>query len=415
MDQVFSRSDDVRHHNRRRILNAVRRGGISSRTDIGEVTGLSAATISAITSDLLDEGLLHPPTSKAIKAMGRGRPKVALQMNSNAGMICSIYFQLNLITAALVDYAGNEICDYTVEISTKDITASEIKFALISCIEEAMKIAKRGGNLRRIAVGFQGVADVEGKTVIWSPICTQRDIPIQHWLETHFGVPSRVANDCDMIAQALNWRDPIKYGENFAAILLAHGVGMGLFLRRNIINGVRSSGNEFGHMSYIPNGALCRCGNRGCIEAYAGDYAISRHAKGEAENTAPSELLDLQNLDAIATVARAGDLKAITAIENAGAAIGTGLASLFALVDAFPIVLVGPGASLFDLMETSLRAALETSPGLNQLHSLEIDCYPDEISLVRQGCTISALMLQDAEMAQHRSNSRVVNAVEAMI
>ncbi|CAN0598471.1 unnamed protein product, partial [Laminaria digitata] len=97
------RSDDVRKRNRRRILAAVRRGNLVSRTDIGQQTGLSAATVSAITSSLLQEGLLMlPPAMGEAPAGGRGRPKVALAINPDAGLVGSVIFQFNRISAALI-------------------------------------------------------------------------------------------------------------------------------------------------------------------------------------------------------------------------------------------------------------------------------------------------------------------------
>ncbi len=398
-----TRSDDVRIQNRRRVLAAVRRGDVVSRTDIGKITGLSAATVSAITSDFLDEGVLIPPQMENASPPGRGRPKVALELNPEAAMICAVYVQLNGISAAMVDYAGCTISEASLDITTLGISMDEIRTSLTSCVNEALaQSGQHASHLCRIAVGFQGVTDVEGSSVLWTPICGLHMIPVRQWLETAFGVPTKVANDCDLIARALNWRDPDKYGQNFGAILLAHGVGMGLYLRDGIINGTRSSGVEFGHMTYIPNGALCRCGNRGCIEAYAGDYAIIRRARGEAEDAPPPDLLASTDLGKIKVAANNGDADALAAIESAGSAIGTGLASLYALVDPFPVVLVGRGSIFFDQLEAALRQGLSAAPGGDAQKNIEIDCYEDETPLVHEGCAISALLIQDEEMSERR-------------
>lgn len=402
------RSDDMRHHNRAQILSAIRRNKTVSRTEISAQTKLSAATVSAITSDLLDEDILSridPETldSADRTSTGRGRPKVSLGIKSTSAMVCAVYFQLNLVSASMFDYAGNLVSVYTIEISTEDITQDEIRMALIASIQGALDRANSDKQiLRHIELGFQGVTDFAGQHVLWTPICAENNLPIKNWLEGHFGVSAHVANDCDLIAQALNWRDPVKYGENFATVLLAHGVGMGLFLRGGIINGTRSSGMEFGHMNYTPGGALCRCGNLGCIEAYAGDYAICRRAKGQPNNVSPSGVMELADLTEVLDAAKNNDANAIAAIEEAGAAIGMGLASLFAIVDTFPIVLVGRGATLFELMEPAIRQALETAPGDGQLTDVEIECFADERPLVREGCSIRALMALDKEVAGRR-------------
>ena len=398
-----TRPNDMRHLNRWRVLSAVRRSGIASRTEISDLTKLSAATVSAITSDFLDEGVLVPPKQTGTTPTARGRPKVALMVNPEASLVCAAYFQLNYVSAAIVDYAGNTVAEHSAQIDTKSMSTDQICADISDCISKALdKANTTSDRLRRIAVGFQGVTDVEHRMVLWTPIIAERNLPIADYLEHEFGCPSQVTNDCDMIARALNWREPEKYGENFAAVLLARGVGMGLFLRKGVVNGIRSSAIEFGHMTYIPNGDLCRCGNRGCIEAYAGDYAISRRANGLDGKICTDESVDATDIRAVATSARAGDPKAIEAIEIAGSAIGTGIASMYALVDTFPLVLVGRGAELFDIMEPSIRAALESSPSDREFRRVAIDCYPNEKQLVQEGCAISALLLQDDEMAKRR-------------
>lgn len=398
-----ARTNDLRSQNRSRVLRAVRRAGVVSRTEIGDLTGLSPATVSAITSDFLDEGVLIPPRPEKVEGQGRGRPKVALQINPEAAIVCAVYFQLNLVSVELVDYAGTSLGEFSQELESRKLKLEEIRKALTDCIYKGLKASGLKKNaLSRIALGFQGVTDAEGTRVLWTPICSQKNIPVCQWLEEEFGVPIKVSNDCDRIAQALNWREPGKYGSNFGAVLLAHGVGMGLHLGDGIINGIRSSGFEFGHMTYKPNGALCRCGRRGCIEAYAGDYAIKRRAQGESDQTPPADLLAVPDLDSILDAARNNDRNAIAAIEEAGAAIGTGLASLYTLLDRFPVVFVGRGTALFSMMEDSVETSIGTAPGDGDEQLPGIQCYPQEAPLVQEGAAISALLQHDEELASNR-------------
>lgn len=400
------RPDDVRSRNRRQVLSAVRRGGVVSRTDISKKTGLSAATISAITSNLIADGILVPPPSEKKPDAGRGRPKVALTINPKAACVGAVIFRVNTASATIIDYAGHTLGEHTIEFSTSHAKAEDIKSALVDCLKTALENSgQTKKSLQNIAVGVQGVVDVDGTQMIWSPITATRNLPIKAWLDEEFDASTHVSNDCDMIALALNWANPDLFYSNFAAVLLANGVGMGLFLRGGLINGTRSSGAEFGHMTYVPGGALCRCGSQGCIEAYASSYAISRRAKNESESTPPPEFLSLHDIDDIADLARAGDCHALAAFEAAGAAIGTGLANMYALVDSFPVALVGSGAVAFDLMEKPLRDALSASMAGNQADDLAIDCYTDERKLVQEGCAASALFVQDEEMANRKSTA----------
>ena len=97
--------------------------------------------------------------------------------------------------------------------------------------------------------------------------------------------------------------------------------------------------------------------------------------------------------------ARNGEPAAAKAIHTAGLAIGTGLVSLFALVDTFPIALIGRSTSAFDLMEGPIRKALSNTVAGGYTTDIDIDCFADEKPLVREGCAITALLVLDEEIA----------------
>ncbi|MEL7229467.1 MAG: ROK family transcriptional regulator [Pseudomonadota bacterium] len=404
--------EDVRGANRHRIITALRQLGSTSQRELGRETGLSAATISSITKELMgDDVVVVAPHEKAEK--GRGRPTVKLALNGKRATVCTVFFQLQNVTARVVDYTGQTLAEDIMTLDGAPVEASAteqtgfsrqaIRDVLFDSIGRVLwRIGPHQPAVDFIAVGFQGVADVAGRTVLWSPITAQRDLPICDWIENRFGVTCKVANDCDMIVMGLAYEQGDRYRENFGAVLLSYGVGMGLHLRGEIINGTRSSGVEFGHMTYIPDGALCRCGNRGCVEAYSADYAIARAAAGLSPDTLPSAVPSPVSLNSIADAALDGDEKAQKALRMAGAAVGTALASLYALVDAFPVAIVGRSAALFDLMKPAITAALDTAPGVNPAGSQTVHHVEDDAALVNAGCMLAALQAQDDAFAHRR-------------
>lgn len=388
----IARPNDLRRQNRRRVLTAIRRQGTLSRTDIRNSTGLSAATVTAIVSELTDQGVIAKPHLETQRARTRGRPKVALTINPRIATVGTMVFKRNTVSATLVDYAGHTVSERTLKRETEALDLPEIRDLILGCMNEAIEEAGLAEPPKRIAVGVQGTTDVDGETMLWSPITPHRNVPLGAWLHGHFKAPVRIWNDCDMIAQALHWHEPAHYEKNFAAVLLSYGVGMGLFQNGELVNGTRSSGMEFGHMTYIPDGAPCRCGRHGCIEAYVGDYAISSHAAGTQADDGT------RNIRIIMQAARNGDRKALDALEAAGRALGTGLANLFALMDPFPVALVGSGAAAFEFMEQPLRAVLAKSLAGASSSSIDISCFPDEMPIIHKGCAISALLVLDREI-----------------
>jgi len=399
------RSDDMRRRNRLRIIQIVRRRGAISRGEIAQEAALSPATVSTISNDLIAEGVLVARGSENGPSTGRGRPSIDLSINPECRNAVLLILKIGAVNVAIVDYAGTVIARQEFELDMAGIDSDTFRESLIAEIRqtwEASGLAPR--QLARIAVGVQGTTDISGRIFLRSPMTPLTDLPIADWLEEGFGVPVRLANDCDLIAKALNWRDPGRYNDNFAAILLAHGVGMGLFLRGQIVNGTRSSGTEFGHMMYKAGGALCRCGAKGCIEANAGDYAIMRRYRQQPFDAIPASHVAAGDLARAASEAREGNPLARESFAAAGRALGSGLAGIYALVDPFRIVFAGHGAIAFDLMEPALREILGESNAA-AARDIPIDLYVDEMPLVLEGCGIGALSEIDADQADRVSDA----------
>ncbi len=392
---MITRSDDLRVRNRHRVMNAVRCRGALSRIDIARETGLSAATVTAIATELVENEIVVTVEENDRQRTGRGRPKTALAVNPDMAVVVTTVFKRNTIVSAVFDYAGTRICEQMVEADTSSLSLDDIRALLDRSIAGVLETAGKDDRLRRIVVGVQGPTDIDGSRLLWSPVIEHRDLPIAAWLSERFGVPVKVRNDCDMIAQSLHWHEPERFGTDFAAVLLSYGVGMALFRGGRPANGRLSSAMEFGHMTYMPDGALCRCGKSGCIEAYAGDYAISRRAMGRAPSGCA---VNAPDLDKVVAAAEAGDPDALNAIEVAGAALGTGLANLFVLTDPLPVALVGAGTKAFAFMEGPLRRALHESQSGGQGDPVEIACFVDEMPIIQQGCAINALLVIDREI-----------------
>lgn len=381
------------------VISAVRRASQPSRTEIAATTGLSHSTISTISSDLIAEGILAEAKGSEPVSMKRGRPQVALTLEPRAASIVAVVLSLNSLSAAIIDYAGNTIVEDTRRLVTQRMPAEALIDECIAMIRRLIEgVDTTVGPVLRIVIAVQGITDSGSRKLLWSPITKQDDIPFADRLEQEFGVPVTVENDCNMIAEALRWRDPVRYRDDFIAILLSHGIGMGLVIKGELFTGTQSSGAEFGHMIHRPDGALCRCGRRGCIEAYAGNYAIWRNAKLGDENAEPLADLSDDDITALADAARDHDGPEREAFRKAGEAIGFGLGSMFALFDPAPLAFVGVGATAFDLMEPHVLSAIAKTAGGLHSKAISFDTEPNEIPLKREGAMMRALLHVDQEI-----------------
>lgn len=394
---VRIRHDDLRRRNRALVLAAIRRASLPSRTEIAAATGLSHSTISAISSDLLLEGILSEPGSTETLALKRGRPQIAIGLNPDAAAIVTVDLSLNSLTAALIDYAGNVISDSRKRPSTRELSAIELVGETVSIIRHLLD-EQPLVQPRRIVISIQGVSDATSRTMLWSPITVHTDMAFADGLEAAFNIPTTVENDCNMMAFALRSRDPEIYHEDFIAILLSHGIGMGMVLKGDMFTGTHSSGGEFGHMIHRPGGALCRCGRRGCLEAYAGNYAIWRNATGQPEDQMPARDVIDADIAALAAIARHHAGPEREAFRIAGEALGFTLGSVFALIDPAPLAFVGVGATAFDLIEPALRHAIAQTAGGQHSASIRFSTEPDEAILIREGSAKRALEYVDNQV-----------------
>lgn len=406
----IARSDDLRRENQRRILAALRAESPLSRTELTAATGLSASTVTAITSALLVADYLVEAPRKDSGNGGdagllgrRGRPQVALALNPGAASIGALTLTLNRLSAALVDYSGSVILEVVEKVDTLALAREEFGRRFVALLKRALDEAgSSAGPLRHIALTVQGVSDAKGTRIHWSPILTHRDLQIDDDLRDAFGTSVSIANDANMIATALKAREPHIYDQSYAAILLSHGIGMGLVLGGRPFNGILTSAAEFGHMCHIPKGALCRCGRHGCIEAYAGDYGIWRNATGGDPEVVPDWDIDRETMSALAERAKQGDAAAGEAYRSAAAAIGHGLRNLFTLLDPFPIAFVGSGVLAFDLMEPMIRTSLGRKGIGLAYDDAEFHCYENDLELTLTGTIVTGLTALDRSITLNK-------------
>ena len=438
-------SDELRLANRARILGVLRSHGKMARKHIGELTSLSAATVTLVTAELIEEGLIAELPAQAPQALApqakasgshspapspdqtgsqsppprarRGRPQVLLDLLPGAGTIVVVSVLLNRVEAHLYDYCGNTITQVEKTVKTAGLTHKTLLSTLCGVLDQCLENKAHARALKTISLVCQGTVSSESGSMLWSPIFALTNVALCEPLSKRYGVNTTIQNDCNMIATALNdqqvlsqlshasstesdvstaaasrGRDKVDFSpvtnadhDDFAAVLISYGIGLGVVHRGGIVSGSRSSGTELGHMIHQADGALCRCGRRGCIEAYAAEYAIWRHATGKSPDSAPSDKIQRREFQQIIDRAMQHDGIERQAFAQAGTAIGQGLASLFAIFDPFHIILVGNQFDYLRLLQPTMSQALTHFVGDSAADYIALyDNLPDA-ELVRLG------------------------------
>jgi predicted NBD/HSP70 family sugar kinase len=349
--QLKADSDQIRRQNRGLVLSTLRRDGPSARIELGRKTDLSPATITSITGDLIAEGLVRCSAEEGAARPGPGRPQVKLALDPDAGLVLGIRVSVDQARFELARYDGEVVYTELAELPSYEAAAEAYSRALAAKASEVL--ARRNISTRsiiRAGVAVQGIADAQRGAISWSPAFKARNIPVCAALGAALGVDVQIANDTNLMARILAERNGARTGTALV-VFIGYGVGMGIIIDGGVYDGPTGAAAEFGHVNHEPQGPMCRCGRRGCVEAYAADYAILRSYTGADPYAEPTHnAVDPARMDAIQAEAAAGGARALAAYRQAGLALGYGIARAIALLNAGRVVVAGPGARAYDML-----------------------------------------------------------------
>ncbi|MEH6403894.1 MAG: ROK family transcriptional regulator [Sneathiella sp.] len=346
--------------NRYRILNTIRKSTAISRIELASMTGLSRAALTGITQALLDSGLIVEKPAVEGTEGSRGRPRIMLSINAAAGYVMGIKLSLHQMSFSITDFCGTVIHSMHLPFrgaQATDTALDVIQMGVQMCLEKA-KINR--AHISGICVGIPGYVSCETGMCHWSPIFTDRNIPFAALLKERLNSTVFIENDANLVALAEHWFGRGKNLPCFAVVTIEHGIGMGFIVHDRLYRGANGIGPEFGHSKVEIDGRECRCGQQGCVEAYASDYAILREAEPnfslDAYNENPKAYHDA--ITHISEQAREGDPKCVALLAEAGKRLGQAVANMIATLNPPTVIFTGDGMRAGDaLMAPALAEA----------------------------------------------------------
>lgn len=347
----------LRAGNTARVLNEIRRRDTVARVDLAGTLGLSAATVTAVVTDLLAQGLILE--SKTVTTPGRGRPRKQLTLNPTAGHVAGAKLNTHSVTVAILNFTGDVVADAEAPLSSPAVSPGDLVRALMAGFDKVLAASGLShGDIAGFGVGIPGFVERETGLCRWSPILREAPLNVRDLLQREIGCPVTIDNDANLATLAELWFGNGRYHRDFLVVTIEHGVGLGVVIDGQLFRGARGLGAEFGHTKVQIDGALCRCGQRGCLEAYVADFALVREAGAALTGHAlPTETHALIAL--LADRARAGDAVPAAIFRRAGRMLGLGLANLLNLFDPGVIILTGARMQfqglLMDGIEQSVR------------------------------------------------------------
>lgn len=321
------------------LIHAERR---TSRTRLAHLSGLSKGAVSGIVGDLLDEGLVRE-VGKRHGDGGRGRSQVLIEIDPRARLVLGAQLGDNACTIVLADlYARLE---REVVVPVRGASPEDYLGAVCAGVERLraeVEVPALG-----LGVGAPGSVDAAGRRVTVAVPLGWKDVPVANELEARLGLPVRVANRAKVAALGEHWARLDQGVEHLAYVHVGNGIVAGLVLSGALSFGRDGLAGELGHVTVLPDGPMCDCGNQGCLHVLASGPAIVRQARAKAREAGHLPLLQATTrvpvqaaLEAVLDAARQGDPVAREAIAEAGRYLGIAIANLVNLFNP-QVVIVG--------------------------------------------------------------------------
>jgi glucokinase len=225
----------------------------------------------------------------------------------------------------------------------------------------ARKAQADGMKIAGIGIGVPGIISAKEGIVRLSPnLPGWEDIPLRARLMESFQYPVHVENDANAYALGEYWFGAGKGSSCMVCITLGTGVGGGIILGGDIWRGADGMAGEVGHITVNPDGPLCPCGNRGCLERYSSATAVIEMAHAAAAGGGNTTLKDLKKsglitAEAVADAAKKGDRAACRIFFEAGKYLGIAIADLINLLNIECVVIGGGMAGAWDLFIGPLK------------------------------------------------------------
>ncbi|WP_439598220.1 ROK family transcriptional regulator [Falsiroseomonas sp.] len=370
----------MRAINRYHVIDTIRRDGPIARVEIAARTELSPASVSAITAQLIEEGLIDihhvPPGGDAV----RGRPRVLLGLNSSAYHVVGVKLTAYRIGIAVTDARGGSRASLVLPVRVArqppEVVADLVEDGVRRCVADAgLEMARISG----VGVGLPGVIDGIAGISHWSPVLGGASVPFAAAVADRLGVPVLLENDANLVAVAEHWFGLGRDQAAFAVVTVENTIGLGLIVDGKLYRGAHGIGPALGHTRMQPGGLPCRCGLRGCLDAYASDWGLLRQA--EEAGLLPAGDDAPERIAGLAQRALEGEEAPAALFRQAGAAIGVAVANLVNLLNPPRVILTGEGLRAGALLRDPLFAAVAENvlPTLREGTEILLHSWGDEM------------------------------------
>ncbi len=364
----------VRSQNRALVINLLRTSGPLSRADIAKQTGLAPSALTRLMRILIEEGVVEEVGKSSSSG---GRPATLVGLNDQHAFSIGVKIERKRVLAARVDLGG--VITHRAESPIEDPPdPSETLDKIANLVDRLLN-----GRILGIGVSVSGFVDPASGINLYSPILRWENVHILDELSPRFEVPIRVENDVNALALAERWYGAGRNYQHFICITVGEGIGAGVVIGGELYRGAYGGAGELGHITIDPNGPVCRCRERGCLEVYASDRFLEEEAGR----------LGYPGIDSMIAAARAGSEEGRDVFVRMGTNLGIGAKNLVNLLNPEVIILGGERMDEADLFFAAFQDEVHRHSFPAEAAQLQI--VPSQLG--RDGFLIGAATLAAVE------------------
>lgn len=364
----------LRSANQQRVVDVLRSGERVTQADLARQTGLAPATVSSIVRDLAAAGLVTTEP-------GSGRRGTTVRLAPAAGVVAGVDFGHSHVAVAVGDLTGTLLAERRAPLDSGHpshagldaaaglleavLADAGIEFASLRSLGMGLPAPLTHGIVRSSAIlpGWVGVNALDAA-------------------RERFGLEVHAENDANLGALAEHRQGVARGHANSVFVKVSSGVGAGIVLEDRLFHGSGGTAGEIGHLTLDESGPVCRCGSRGCLEAYTSTVALQAMMHTQLPGA---------GVDEIVAAARDGNVSAVRALEDAGLHLGWALASVVNLLNPGLVVVGGDMARAGELLLESARIGLRR-------HALDaVAATPVEASELGERASLVGAVLLAAE------------------
>jgi predicted NBD/HSP70 family sugar kinase len=354
------------------LLRLLRAAQPISRAELARRLGVNRSTVTDTFKPLIAAGVVREEPADPPSGTGRtlGRPPTALTFSDEHGYFVGVNVGVRRTTVGLATLTGEVLADEDFE------TPSEPSDALAKMREVTGRLVRRSGGrkLRVIGVSVPGPTDAAREKITYAPHLGWHDVAVAEVLRfnqegkpatAETSVPVVVENDATAAAlyelRLRLGRAESKRLDDFVVVRSGTGLGVGLVIGGEVFRGDASGeglAGEFGHMTIVAGGKLCRCGNRGCWEMYASASAASSLYVGDRVQLGGQAA---PRFVEIVARAEAGELRAQRTLERLGEYLGIGIANVITGLGVTRVIVSGRLVYGWKFMREPLHNAVAQS------------------------------------------------------